>query len=63
MLSSFSFSFLSYALRGEIGGRGSMGCHILHCFWIDGTDTSLDRTPGMPVREVIFSLRLLFSLN
>lgn len=65
MLSSLLFSFLSYALGIEVGGRGwSMDGHISHCFWTDGTDISHDRSPRIPVREVIFfPLSLLFSLT
>lgn len=64
MLSSLLFSFLSYALGIEVGGRGSMDGHISHCFWTDGTDTSHDQSPRIPVREVIFfPLSLLFSLT
>lgn len=55
MLSSLLFFlFLSYALGIKVGGRGSVGGHISHCLWTDGTDISHDRSPRIPVREVIF---------
>lgn len=65
MLSSLLFSFfvLCFGNRGGWEG-GSMDGHISHCFWTDGTDISHDRSPRIPVREVIFfPLSLLFSLT